>query len=96
MFRSKGFSQGRAGSRRKVLETSTDLRRLNRYRCSERGFQTEVAGESETNMTIQDMSQYAGTDYIKFKDLQANGPREEVIADCVPGNFDQPDRLKTA
>jgi len=47
-------------------------------------------------MTIQDMSQYAGTDYIKFKDLQANGPREEVIADCVPGNFDQPDRLKTA
>src|SRR5215510_3403933 len=44
-------------------------------------------------MTIEDMSEFTGTDYVKFKDLQANGPRTEVIADCVPGNFDQPDLI---
>src|SRR5262249_17179608 len=42
-------------------------------------------------MTIEDMSEYAGTEFIKFKDLQAGGPREEIIADCTPGNYDHPD-----
>jgi hypothetical protein len=44
--------------------------------------------ESEPKM---DMKQFAGTDFIKLKDLQSGGPRQEVIADCRPGNFDMPD-----
>ena len=51
----------------------------------------EVAGESEMKMTIEDMSAYAGTEYIKFEDLKRNGSRVEVIADCRPGNYDQAD-----
>jgi hypothetical protein len=39
------------------------------------------------------MSQYAGTDYIKFEDLKRDGPRVEVIADCRPGNYDQADLI---
>jgi hypothetical protein len=38
-------------------------------------------------MTITDMSEYAGTSFIKLEDLQRSGPREETIADCVPGNY---------
>lgn len=38
-------------------------------------------------MTIEDISQYAGKSFIKFEDLQRDGPREETIADCVAGNY---------
>jgi hypothetical protein len=38
-------------------------------------------------MTISDMSEYASTSFIKLEDLQRDGPREETIADCTPGNF---------
>jgi hypothetical protein len=49
--------------------------------------QTEVAGESEANMTIEDISEFAGASFIKLEDLQRDGPREEIIADCVPGKY---------
>jgi hypothetical protein len=38
-------------------------------------------------MTISDMSEYAGANFIKLDDLQRDGPREETIADCVPGKY---------
>lgn len=38
-------------------------------------------------MTITDMSEYAGTSFVKLVDLQRDGPRKETIADCTPGNY---------
>jgi hypothetical protein len=36
-------------------------------------------------MTIEDMSEYCTGSFLKLADLRE--PREEVIADCVPGNY---------
>lgn len=38
-------------------------------------------------MTIEDMSEFAGASFIKLEDLQRDGPREEILADCVPGKY---------
>jgi hypothetical protein len=51
------------------------------------GFAKQERRESEATMTITDMSEYAGISFIKLEDLQRSGPREETIADCVPGKY---------